>query len=94
MSQSTSQRYNVEPPYIYSGSDDVYKLTIFMTPAHWKAFSAWSSSLNPSDVGNPAWLHLSHETKKVDEYKKTMQEMTDRLKNGVGVCELHQTQST
>ena len=34
MSQFVSQRYNVEPPYIYSGSDDVYKLTIFMTPAH------------------------------------------------------------
>lgn len=87
----SNQQIKVEPGYIYSGSDDVHKLTIFMTPAQWDALSAWSANLKPTDADNKAWLYMLHETKKIDEYKKTMQELTSLCKNEV--FELYQTPS-
>jgi predicted nucleic acid-binding Zn ribbon protein len=60
--------------------NDVYKITMYMTPSQWNNMSQWSidATIAAHKSGNPrdgSWLYLSHETNSSDQYAIALQNM-------------------
>jgi hypothetical protein len=47
-------------------SDEVNKVTLYMTPEQWRAMSAWN--IKHLEKGEETWLFLSHESDRREEY--------------------------
>lgn len=51
-------------------SDEVNKVTLYMTPEQWRALSAWN--VNHLEKGDETWLFMSRKTEGRGEYLAEM----------------------
>lgn len=65
-----------------SADDQIYKLTIFLTPAQWDVLSLWSAQLHPKQS---PWLHLEHRHDAANEYAIRKNEILEADKGEITI---------